>query len=154
VIIMKLAACGLLCVGLAWCFITPLPGTAQTLTNGTSPQLHAWFEYEYAREATSISLSKPHREQIVVITEALDNGLLSAQDASARINALLTPREKNDVLQIEESFRAALQAISLHAEEGQASKASASDNSTQADAGQFLLLLLHDSSSATTPTAP
>lgn len=87
-------------------FIVTPSAAAQTTTDGTSPQLHAWFELEYAREATFLSVSKPHRDQIVRIARALDNGQLSVTDASSRINALLSSPEKASVLQVEQSFLA------------------------------------------------
>ncbi len=86
----------------------PIRTLAQTVPDGTSPQSHAFFEVEYAREATYLSLSKPNQQSVIAISESLKSGSISYQNAAGQINKLLTPREQNAVLEVESSFWGAL----------------------------------------------
>jgi hypothetical protein len=120
-------------------FLIAAPAAAQT-TPGPSPQLHAWFEYEYAREATYQSLTQTHRQLVLRLAHALDNRQLSLQDAQSRINAMLTTQETDSVLQIEHSFWTAWDGIFPNAAVRPSRVLSTADQAPLG-AAQFLLLL-------------
>jgi hypothetical protein len=151
---MRIAAGTALAALLAWAVVTPLASSAQTAADGASPKLHAYFEYEYAREATAMSLSKPHRQAVVAITEAFANNQLSAKDASARINSVLTADERDAVLGIEQSFWVAMEGIYANAYDGKPAKASLGVDGAPINAGEFLLVLIYGLGSATASTVP
>lgn len=144
---MRVIGWGTLVVFLASFALMPLPAAAQQFTDGSSPALHAWFEYQYARQATFVSVSPAHREQVVSIVESFENGSVSQDDATKRIDDVLSPEEKNAVVKIARSFSAAMQASVGPVQ------ASLGPNSAPDDAGRFLLLLLQTSSSASPATA-
>ena len=126
--------------------LMPLSAAAQQFTDGTSPALHAWFEYQYARQATYVSVSAAHREQVVAIVQSFEKGSVSQDDASKHIDDVLSSDEKNAVVTIARSFSAAMQA-SVGPVQASLVPSSAPD-----DAGRFLLLLLQTSSSASPAT--
>lgn len=107
---------------------------AQTASAATSPELHAFFEVEYARQATYMSLDGDHRHRVMAIAEAMRSGTISYDTAVQQINGVLTPREQQSVLEVESSFWGALRGMAR-------SQSAALLVIPQIDAGQFLLFL-------------
>ena len=122
--------------------MAPLSASAQTTVEASSPYLHAWFEFEYAKQATYASVSPRHQQQILAISRLFDSRRLSVNDASARINALLTRHEKVAVVQIESSYWRVLQVIFP--------SPSRDRRDPLLDPGTFMLMLLYSSSPAAT----
>jgi hypothetical protein len=114
--------------------IIPVTVFAQTVPAATSPELHAFFEVEYARQATYMSLAGDHRQRVMAIAEAMKSGNVSYDTAAQEINRVLTPREQQSVLEVESSFWGALRGMTR-------SQSAALLVIPQIDAGQFLLFL-------------
>ncbi len=117
------------------------PGVAspQPVSAAASPQVHARFEFEYAREASYASVTPQHQQEITAITNQFNKGEMPAYDAAARINAILTPSEAVAVYQVQTSFWSALRAVFPAGEEV---------HETMLDPGTFLLMLLYSPAEA------
>lgn len=150
---MRFAVSCALAIALATFLIKPIPSPAQTAPDGVT-KMHAWFEYQYAREASFLSLSNRHREEVVAITEAFAGDKLSADSAAARINETLSPSERDAVLQVEQSFWVAMDSIYADAYDGRPAKASLGVNGAPIDAGKFLLVLLYSLEASQPATVP
>ena len=128
---------------LSFIVATSAPSFSQTVSNPSSPQVHAFFEYQYALEATSLSISDDHKEKIETIVDAFAKHQLSEDKASEQISSALSADERTSVVGIEQSFFAALHGIFPNASSKEVSNASMVPQNTPLDAGHFLLLLLY-----------
>ncbi len=124
--------------------VLPAAAFAQTIDDATSPELHAFFEVEYAREATYLSLTKEHQQNVMTLSRLVKSGTISYQAAAREINTQLTPDEKGAILEVESSFWGALRGFQ------QAQRISLTAGDVQIDAGRFLLFLFYDMSEAMT----
>ncbi len=122
---------------------TAAPSFAQTVNDESTPQVHAFFEYEYALQATSLSISDSHRAKIESIVEAFGKRQLSETNAAQQITAVLSSDETKSVVAIEQSFFAAMHGIFRNASNDQVSGAAIVKDDTPLDSGRFLLLLLY-----------
>lgn len=138
-----------------WFVSTPLAAAAQQTSSeasfAMSPDLHASFEYDYALEATFMSISQPHRAEVASIAKAVESGTLSEADATKRIDGVLTSDERGAVSQIAQSFWASMQQIYAGSSNSDPVKASLTQGVVQANPGRFLLLLLESASSLPSP---
>ena len=154
---MRYAAFGALVALFAWFSATPLPAAAQEATTqqasrAASPDIHAYFEYEYALNATYLSMSVPHREQVAAVMHSFLSGSLSEADAAKRIDDTLSADERNAISKIEQSFWTSLQQIYANADDSNPVKASLRVTERDTDPGRFLLVIVVSSLPSSSPS--
>ncbi len=87
---------------------------------GPPPEMRAQMDQvrQNAQTAVSNDLSADHRSKVQAIVAQVNNGSLSRQDASAQIDAILSPAESKAILADQQKTRAAMRQIFQNANEG------------------------------------